>query len=405
MLAQYTGHNGHSGGPPAPRRLRSACRPWGRPLSLGLAFGAALGASAAMSSEAHAQRASDPHPDTTYVAVVVGMSVYQNLPDEVELDFGRSDAASVASAFSEGGAFDYVFLLADSNATKASVVETMREKASQFTGPNDVLVFYFVGHGIGADFGLPTLLVFDSTIENGHQDGLPVDSFATDINTWTRAGRTLIVTDAIHKNQLDGIYFYGASAEQWTNLGPNTMVISSSQTQQPAEDGKFGIAFADAISGAADVDADKKVTFAELRSYLTERFATASHQPAFAGSGSEELVFAQGVTPGRTLNGGTPSQSMVYGDHDIYAAKFVFRDGSSPTVTCRDEPTVPCDNICYVRNFKTGPCKLSAFVDGKQVEGTTLAVVPGKYECYLRAGDRLSCLSPQIPQVERPAQK
>lgn len=354
------------------------------------------------SPDAHAQSSRDPHPDRSFVAVVVGLSVYQNLPDEVELDFARSDAATVASALNEGGAFDYVFLLSDKNATKADIVSTLREKAAQFTGPNDVLVFYFAGHGIGADFGLPTLLAYDSTIENGHEDGLPVDSFATDIATWTRAGATLIVTDAIHKNQLDGIYFYGASADEWTNLGPDTMVISSSQSRQPAEDGKFGLAFADAMSGAADANGDKKITFAELREYLSTRFEGKDQTPAFHGSGSEELVFAAGVTPGRTLSGGQPDDAMIFGDHEVHAAKFVFHSGSSPTVTCRDMPTEPCDNICYVRNFKAGPCKLSAFKDGKRVEGVTLAMVPGKYECNVRTDTSLACMPPQISTSASP---
>lgn len=367
-----------------------------RPRHAGLVLGLAGGLLAA--SPAQAQRAGDPHPDKTYVAVVVGMSVYENLPDEVELDFARSDAATVASAFNEGGAFDYVFLLSDSNAKKADIVEALREKAAQFTGPNDVLVFYFAGHGIGADFGLPTLLAYDSTIENGHEDGLPVDSFATDIATWTRAGSTLIVTDAIHKNQLDGIYFYGASAEQWTNLGPSTMVITSSQANQPAEDGKFGLVFADAISGAADADGDKQITFGELKEYLGTRFTGKPQTPAFHGSGTDELVFASGVTPGRTLEGGAPDQAMVFGDHEVYSAKFVFHDGSSPAVTCRDEPTTPCDNICYVRNFKAGPCKLTALKDGERIEGVTLALVPGKYDCNVRTDNSLSCIPPQISQ-------
>lgn len=349
-----------------------------------------------MAGTAHAQ--SDPHPKKSYVGVVVGLSAYENMPEEVELDFARSDAATVASALQEHAKFDAVFLLTDRNATREAIKEVLREKAAQLIGPEDALLVYFVGHGIGSDLGIPTLLAYDSTVQNGHEDGFPVETFATDIATWTRAGTTMIVTDAIHKNQLDGIYFYGPSAEQWPGINPNTMIMSSSQREQPATDGYFGLVFADGVSGAADSNADKKVTSKELVEYLNTRMAQDGAQRiATAGTYDAEMVISEGVTPGATSVGPqVVDDTVLYGDHEVYAAKFVFRDGGSPTVECREKPIQPCDASCYVRNFKAGPCKLSAFVEGKQVTGITLAMVPGKYDCGLRADKSLACIPPAL---------
>lgn len=348
---------------------------------------------------AMAQQLEDPHPDKAYVAVVIGISAYENMPEEVELDFGRSDAATVAGALQQQGRYDRVFLLTDRNATKDAIIETLREKAAQLIGPEDHLLLYFVGHGLGSQFDLSTLLAYDSTVQNGQEDGFLISQFATDIGTWTGAKSTVVITDAIHKNQLDGIYFYGPAADQWPGISPTTMVVSSSMKETPAEDGLFGLAFADGISGAADANADAKVTAGELQEYLKTRLARDKQTPQFAGAYQDDLVLADGVTPGATATGKNEvDQALVYGEHEVYAAKFVFRDGTNPTVECREEPVQPCDSQCYVRNFKAGPCRLSAFVDGKQVQGVTLAMTPGLYDCGVRADQSLACLPPQMPE-------
>ena len=113
----------------------------------------------------------EPSQPTTaagqYVGLVIGISSYQNLPEAVELDFARSDASMVYEALRNDAGFKEVFTLTDRQATKAGIEKLMREDIAQLVGPNDFFLLYFVGHGIGADFELPTLLAHDSTIEEG----------------------------------------------------------------------------------------------------------------------------------------------------------------------------------------------------------------------------------------------
>ncbi|MCB9682946.1 MAG: caspase family protein [Alphaproteobacteria bacterium] len=354
-------------------------------------------ASTVAASPALAQSA-DSSPDSSYVAVVIGVSAYENMPEEVELDYARSEAATVAEAFQKGGHYDAVFLLTDRNARRADIAEVLREKAAQYIGPKDTLVVYFVGHGIGGDLGLPTLLAYDSTVQNGQEDGFEVEAFARDIATWTRAGTTLLVTDAIHKNQLDGIYFYGPAADQWPGITPGTMVLSASKASQPGKDGAFGPVFADAIYGAADANGDTRITAAELTSYLTDRLAGSGQTPMVAGSYPDDMVLVMGVTPGATAVSPKPiDEATLYGDAEVYSAKFTFRDGDQPTVQCRDKEIQICDTTCYVRQFKQGPCRIAALVDGKRVEGSVLAWWPGKYDCGLNANGDLGCVVPLPP--------
>lgn len=356
-----------------------------------------------LSASAWAQQTPrDTHPDTSYVGVVIGLSTYKNLPESVELKYARSDAATVAEALRMRTGYDRVFGddLLDRSASREAIVKVLREEAPQYLGPRDVLVLYFAGHGVGSDLGLPALLAYDSTLENAHVDGFEMEAFARDVALWTNAGTTLIVTDAIHKNNLDSIFFYGPSAQQWPGIGPGVMVISSSSTNEPAGDGVFGIAFADAMSGAADLDADEKITAAELQQYLTDRLASSGQTPMFAGSYPADMVLAEGVVPGSTFKDGAKiidEAAFVVDDVRIDAAKFVFRDGTAATVTCQTAEPKLCDSTCYVRDFNAGLCQLSAVVEGRQVKGNVLAMYPGKYDCGLRADGSLSCLRPHSP--------
>jgi hypothetical protein len=337
--------------------------------------------------------------EPVHVAVVIGLNSYEHLPDAAELNFARSDAATVAGALKENAGYDVAFLLTDRDATREIIRDTLRTRVAQLVGPKDTLLVYFVGHGLGADLGIPTLLVHDSTLENGQEDGFEVGAFARDISTWTRAGTTILVTDAIHKNQLDGIPFFGPSAEQWPGIGPNTLVVSSSRAGEPAQDGLFGTHFADAMSGAADADADGAISADELKEFLTTRLATSGQVPEVAGTYDADLIVAAGVTPGTTLGGANLSNDMtVYGEHEVWAAKFVFRDGGAPTVTCRDGGIKACDNTCYVRNFRAGPCTLTALIDGIEVRGVTLAMLPGLYQCDVRSDKTLGCVPPAPPK-------
>jgi hypothetical protein len=347
-----------------------------------------------------------PPQGANFVAVVVGLSSYENIPDPVELDFARSDAAVVEKALRERAGFSKTFLLTDGKATRDEIRELLRTEVAQLVGPNDVFVFYFVGHGIGADLDQPALLAFDSTMETVHEDGFLLENLAKDLTTFTQAGTTLIVTDAIHSNQLDGVYFFGPSANQWPAMRPNTLLISSSQADSPARDGAFGTVFADAIAGASDQDADKMVTAAELTAYLSDRISPIGQIPVAAGQYDEMMVLARDVSGQATSASDTtapiPDIDMVLPDTLVWSAKFVFREGASQTVKCRDQPVKACTPSCYVRDFKAGICELSAIVDGATMTNKVPVVYPGKYDCGLRYG-MLTCKPPLEP-VQAPSE-
>lgn len=352
--------------------------------------------------------ATAPPSDRNYVAVVVGISAYANLPDAVELDRGRSDAADVADALRSDAGFDEVFLLGDGEATRDRITELLRNQVAQLVGPDDVLLFYYVGHGIGADLGLPVLLAHDSTLENGQEDGFELTKLARDLQTWTRSGTTLVVTDVVHRNQLDGIYFYGPAADAWPQTPVNWMILSATQAESPGKDGAFGSVFAEAISGAADANRDRLVTASELFAYLVSRLSPSGQIPLATGDYDGGMVVAQDVSgtpepepepePDPDVDTAPPPEPevrevTVYPDYSIRAAKFVWDGGAGQSVQCREEPVEACAPSCYVRDFKAGPCALKAIFDGVEMSGEVVVLGPGLYNCKRRGG-ALECSGP-----------
>jgi hypothetical protein len=335
-----------------------------------------------------------PKADANFVGVVIGLSSYETLPDAVELDFARSDAAFVHKQLKGSANYTETWLLADGEATREKIRDLLRTQVAQLVGPDDVLLIYFVGHGVGADLDEPALLTYESTLTAASETGFELGQLARDISTLTPAGTTLIVTDAIHSNQLDGIYFFGPAANQWPSTPRGTMVLSSSQADSPARDGAFGTPFGEAIAGAADLNLDSMVTAGELETYMAARVSPSGQIPIAAGDYDKNMVVARGVKNLQTNPAtGMPDITPQFPDVEVWSAKFVFREGASQTVQCSGLPVRSCSPSCYVRDFKAGVCQLKAVVDGVELTGRVAATYAGKYDCGLKAG-LLTCKPP-----------
>lgn len=343
--------------------------------------------------------------DFPQVAVVVGISTYMNLPTAAHLDYARSEAAELASVLREDGGYADTFLLADAEATRANVEDTLRIKAPQLVGRDGLLLFYYVGHGVGGDFDAPALFTHDSTLEQLQDDGLDIQALATGLATWSNARVTLLVTDAIHSNTLDGLEFIGPSATQWPGLPSNVLIISATAADSPGRERVFGPVFAQAMGGDADVDNNGVISALELKNYLELRLAGSGQTPQFVGNFAADIPVHAGIRRAskrleEVLSPAAASNGDIYGNYEISKAKFIFRDGTNGTVQCRDKPVQVCDDMCYVHKFLAGPCVLKAIHRGQQVEGITLAQLPGRYDCRLRASGRLGCLPPVNDRVD-----
>ena len=211
----------------------------------------------------------------------------------------------------------------------------------------------------------------------------------------------MFVTDAIHRNQLDGFYFYGPAADEWPKMPAGTMIISSSASQTAAQDGVFGKIFAEGMGGNADSNRDTLITASELFTFLVNRLSPSGQIPVASGEFEGDMVLAQGVAPISAPTGSSggntdsaPTVITVYPNYRVPKAKFVWEGGANHLIQCREKERAElCSDSCYVWQFKAGPCELKAMYDGTELQGEVIVLQPGRYNC-VRSGAELKCDGP-----------
>jgi hypothetical protein len=296
---------------------------WRRPLAFGLPL---LLTGSAVAEEAEGRR----------IALVIGVSSYPQLPPELSLDTPRAEAARIAAALEQGAGFDEVRLLTDASASTANVLEVLRQEVSKDVQWRDLFLLYFVGHGLGADFGEPRLLFYDTDPDNLEGTSLPIRELADVLQKHVPASRYVVVTDAAFNGTLNGVALLGPTGNDWPLLGSQSFAMSSAAPHQVATPGVFSRAF---VAGAVD------------RAAL----------PA------------------------------------VDKAKFVFQSGEHPEVLCTGMTVAqPCDPSCYLWEVPVGPCEVRVSSGGEPITGSVNLLYRGAYTCGLYQG-ALQCSLPPPP--------
>ncbi len=329
-----------------------------------------------------------PAPEPRRIALVVGIGSFEKLPVELARDAPRSDAARVAAALETQGTYHRVRLLTDASATRENIASVLRDQVATEVGPNDTFLLYFASHGIGADFGEPRLLTYESDPEDINNTTLSVAEFAAQVKDVVHAGHTIILTDAAFEGQLNGLALLGPTANDWPNLGATSFVMSSAAPRQTAGVGVFARALIEGLDGRADTNADRKVTSGELSRWMVLAVpdVTGGKQfPTVQSSYDPDLVVSVAPAP----DAGQPKPT-------IDKAKFVFTGVTAPVVTCGEQHVV-CDPSCYTWDFTSGACTVTGSAGGKDLTGTVDVRYRGAYTCAPFQG-ALECSSPPPPR-------
>jgi hypothetical protein len=314
-------------------------------------------------------------------AVVVGIESYAHLEPSLRVQGAREDAMRVAEALETRGGYEHVRLLTDATATRGAIESLLGDGLD--LGPDDLFLLYFVGHGIGGDFGEPRLLTYDSDPDALEESSWPLEELAASLRDGIAAGSLVVLTDLSHPGSLEGLALMGPSPDQWPTLGRPSMVVSASSPREPSRPGALAEAVAGGVAGRADSSSDGVVTSGELFRHLMRTIpsatgdtqhptVSASHDPTFTVS----------------AHGGAQADSR----ERIDKVKFVFRVGDSPTVHCEHAPVVACDPSCYLWDLEPGPCTASAVL-GDRRESTSFQVLQrGSWVCE-DTGAGLACAS------------
>jgi hypothetical protein len=210
-------------------------------------------------------------PDIKVWAVVVGVASYDHMP---VLRYTDDDAYRFYAFLKspEGGALpdDQVRILVDEEATMDGVTTTLTELFGQ-AGPNDLIVFYFSGHGLNGSF-LP--IDFD-----GYNNKLTHESIAQIFNG-SKAKFKVCIADACHSGSL--ISMRSAEPEPVINqyyqtlaksVAGTALIMSSKSDETSLESaglrqGVFSHFLIRGLKGEADKNNDRIISVKELYDFV-----------------------------------------------------------------------------------------------------------------------------------------
>ncbi len=239
--------------------------------------------------------------DVNLWAVVIGVSRYKMGDQNVDgnqisnLKNAAEDATEIYKFLRspEGGSFpeSNISLLVDEQATKANI-EAALEKLKQ-SKPDDYFVVFIAAHGViwqergasGRTEEYPYFVVYDSDPRAIARTSIRMESFKRAVNS-VPAKKGLVISDTCHSAgvMLDsgsrGLAVTQRAQNQWLDSlkeiprGVGYLSAADQNESSLEKDelghGVFTYCLLEAVRGNADFDADGKVTFEELRTYVRD---------------------------------------------------------------------------------------------------------------------------------------
>ncbi len=228
-------------------------------------------------------------------ALVVGISDYGPAAGGIgSLQYARRDAEAFYKFLRspEGGSFadDHILFLADQQATSANLRSGIRDFLGR-AGENDLVVIFFAGHGT-PDPARPSvlyLLTHDSDPDRLGGTAFDMDEIKLALAKNISARRVVAFVDACHSagvgttftaraapNSIAVVNRYLAELAQ---SRPGVVMLTASQSNEPSwEDARWGGGHGvfthyllEGLRGAADRDADSKVSLQEIIDFVSDR--------------------------------------------------------------------------------------------------------------------------------------
>ncbi len=220
-------------------------------------------------------------------AVIVGISRYQKLPENWQLQFPERDAQSIYTiAISpEGGNFkqENVHVLTGAKATLANVRHEIGEWLPSVAKDGDRVLIYFAGHGLVYQ-GKGYLAPYDIDLTKITSTAYPMDELGAVIGSKIHATSKILLTDACHSGAIspeDTESLNGTLADLNKSLFSFTASRARERSfESPDLEGGHGVFtyyVVKGMGGAADVSRDGVVTADELSEYVREEVRKATN--------------------------------------------------------------------------------------------------------------------------------
>ena len=213
-------------------------------------------------------------------AVLVGISKYQKLPQDLWLQYADADATALSKALALPE--NQVTLLTNEKATTAAIREALRGIAK--TSPADSVLILVAGHGTVDSRGA-YILTYDSDPENLSGTALPMAELQSLVqHDLAKAARVVFLADVCRAATIGNLKTdtVGNAVEQ---VGEDSGEMLGLMAARPAElsmespefgggHGAFTWSVLEGLTGKADADRDGVVTAGELIDYVRGNVST-----------------------------------------------------------------------------------------------------------------------------------
>jgi tetratricopeptide (TPR) repeat protein len=231
-------------------------------------------------------------------AVIVGISRYQNLPANLQLQYAERDAQAIYTILisPEGGNFkaENVHVLTGDRATLAGLRREIDAWLPSVAKPGDRVLVYFAGHGFMYR-GKGYLAPYDIDLNRIDSTGYPMDELGAVMGGKILASSKILLTDACHSGAIspeDTASLNRTLSSLNTSLFSLTASRDRERSFESAEleggHGVFTYYVVKGLEGAADTNRDGIVTADELAEYAHTqvREATGAQQNPTSDRGS-----------------------------------------------------------------------------------------------------------------------
>jgi uncharacterized caspase-like protein len=238
---------------------------------------------AAILATALSLAAAETPPEAKTFALVVGISKYQKLPQDLWLQYPDADAKAFNRhlASPRGGAVppDQMLVLTNEQATTAALRSAFRTFLGTRPGPNDTVYIVIAGHGTVADSGA-YILTYDSDPENLAATALPMAELHSLVEgALTRVGHVILLADVCRAATIEGqkTAALGGVVEQIGEAPGELLGLMAARPKELSFEGPefggghgaFTWSVLKGLEGAADSNHDGFVTAGELIDFVS----------------------------------------------------------------------------------------------------------------------------------------
>ena len=249
-------------------------------------------------------------------ALVVGISAYRNLPQNLQLNYSERDAEGIYSILisPEGGNFraENVRKLIGTRATRENIRQALEEWLPSVSKEDDRVLIYFAGHGFIYG-GNGYLAPYDFDMKAAETTGYPMDSLGKVIGGKIKAKWKVLLTDSCHSGAITPETSNEKVNQKLLSLNTSLFSLTASRDRERSFEspdfggghGVFTYYVMRGMEGEADENGDGIVNADELAEYVRRnvRQATKSEQNPTSDRGSfdADMLLAYnptGVKPG-----------------------------------------------------------------------------------------------------------